>query len=223
VIRPFESLWREKRFDEYLRTLVAVDESTGRVLDAMDNTGRRDNSLIIFTSDNGMNIFAHQSGIDKRTMWEESIRIPLVIQFPGRAGAGTSRENMVLNVDFAPTILEAAGLPVPAAMDGKPLQQLASGHGADNWRSSFLYIYQQENYAPGIATMAGARTERFKYIVYPSEKEGLNELFDFKADPHEMRNVVNDPAYGDVLEHMKMELRRLADEVKYPLPGAVEK
>ena len=220
VLMPFEKRWRAKRFDEYLRTLVAVDESTGRVLDAMDKTGRRDNSLIIFTSDNGMNIFAHQSGIDKRTMWEESIRIPLVVQFPGRAGAGTSRGEMVLNVDFAPTVLEAAGIPVPASMDGKPLQQLASRHVPGDWRISFLYIYQQEDYAPGIATMVGARTERFKYIVYPQEKEGLNELFDLESDPHEMRNVVNDPAYGDVLEQMKMELRRLAADVAYPLSEA---
>lgn len=223
VINPFEKLWGDKHFDDYLRALVAVDESNGRVLDALDQTGRRENSLIIYTSDNGMSIFAHQSGIDKRTMWEESIRIPLVIQFPGRTGAGTSRGEMVLNVDFAPTVLEAAGIPVPASMDGKPLQPLASGHVPEHWRKSFLYIYQQEDYAPGIATMVGARTDRFKYIVYPREKEGLNELFDLEADPHEMRNVVNDPAYGDVLEQMKKEILRLAGEVKHPFPEEEKK
>lgn len=218
ILAPFEKLWREKHFDEYLRTLVAVDESTGRLLDALDKTGRRENSLIIYTSDNGFNIFAHQSGIDKRTMWEESIRIPLVIQFPNHSGAGSSRAEMALNVDFAPTILEAAGIPVPASMDGRPLQPVASGHVPDDWRKSFLYIYQQEDYAPGIVSMVGARTGRFKYICYPGEKEGLNELYDLEADPHEMRNIIGDLAYRDVLEQMKQEIRRLAAKVSYALP-----
>jgi len=218
ILTPFEELWRGKHFDEYLRALVAVDESTGRVLDTLDRMGRRKNSLILYTSDNGFNVFAHQSQIDKRTMWEESIRIPLVIQFPGEVGAGTSREQMVLNVDFAPTILEAAGIPVPPQMDGRPLQPLASDRPPGDWRKSFLYIYRQEAYAPGIVTMVGARTDRFKYIRYPDEKEGLDELYDLEADPHELRNVIGDPAYGDVLTKMREELRHLASGVNYDLP-----
>jgi len=214
--KPFQKAYDPSDFKEYFRTLMAVDESTGRVLDTLDKVGRRENSLIIYTSDNGFNFLAHRSGIDKRTMWEESIRIPLVIQFPQFVGAGTSISELVLNVDFAPTVLEAAGVPIPKTMDGKPLQRLVEGRGLGKWRRSFLYIYQQEAYAPGIASMVGARTERYKYIVYPDEKEGLSELFDLKADPYEMRNLVNDPAYQDVLTEMKSELRTLAEEVAYP-------
>ena len=214
--KPFEKAYDRADFQEYFRTLMAVDESTGRVLDTLDKTGRRENSLIIYTSDNGFNFLAHQSGIDKRTMWEESIRIPLVIQFPQFVGAGESRSEMVINVDFAPTVLEAAGIPVPAFMDGKAVQQLVEKQAPGKWRNSFLYVYQMEGYAPSIATMVGVRTERFKYIVYPDEKEGLNELFDLKADPHEMRNVVHDPAYGDVLTKMQSEVLKLTREVAYP-------
>lgn len=218
VVKPFEKLGLGKLFENYLRALVAVDESTGRVLDTLGKAGRRENSLIIYTSDNGFNIAAHQSPIDKRTMWEESIRIPLVIQFPAEPGAGTKQEAMVLNVDYAPTILDAAGIPIPAYMDGKPLQPLASGQAPGNWRKSFLYVYQRENYAPGIATMAGVRTGRYKYIRYPEEKEGLDELFDLKTDPYELRNAVNDPEYREVLSQMQKELVRLSDETGYKLP-----
>jgi len=216
ILTSFEKL---KHFaPEYLRALTAVDESTGHILNVLDRTGRRDNSLILYTSDNGMNFFAHQSQIDKRTMWEESIRIPLVIQFPNLLGAGTAVDAMVINVDFAPTILKAAGISVPASMDGRPLQPLVSGRIPADWRKSFLYIYRKESYAPGIATMVGVRTDRFKLICYPEEKEGLGELFDLKADPHEMRNVINDPAYADVRTQMQQEMRRQAAEVDYKLP-----
>lgn len=219
IIKPFDKLKMGKAFENYLRALVAVDESTGRVLDTLDKAGRRENSLILYTSDNGFNIAAHQSPIDKRTMWEESIRIPLVIQFPAEPGAGTKQQAMVLNVDYAPTILEAAGIPVPADMDGHALQPLASGEMPGNWRKSFLYVYQQEDYAPGIVTMVGVRTDRYKYIRYPEEKEGLDELFDLESDPYELRNAVNDPEYREVLAQMQKELGQLATEVGYKVPG----
>ncbi len=216
ILTPFDRL--KHSASEYLRALAAVDESTGRVLDVLDRTGRRDNSLVLYTSDNGMNFFAHQSQIDKRTMWEESIRIPLVIQFPNLLGAGTTVDAAVLNVDFAPTILKAAGISVPASMDGRPLQPLVSGSTPSDWRKSFLYIYRRESYAPGIATMVGVRTDRFKLVCYPEEKEGLGELFDLKADPQEMHNVINDLAYADVLAQMQQEMRRQAAAVDYKLP-----
>ena len=216
ILHPWEQLWKKYRYLEYLRTLVAVDESTGRVLDALETAGRRDNALVLYTSDNGFNVFAHQSLIDKRNMWEESIRIPLVIDFPGTEDAGKICEAMVLNVDFAPTLLEAAGLPIPGNMDGYPLQPLIEGRPV-GWRNHFFYLYQQEEYAPGIATMLGVRSDRFKYIHYPETKEGLDELFDLHADPHEMRNVVNDPAYSAVLREMQAQLHRAAQDVDYPV------
>lgn len=217
LMHSWDELWRGQNYLEYLRTIKAVDESTGRVLDTLEASGRRDNTLILYTSDNGFNVFAHQSLIDKRNMWEESIRIPLFIDFPGSEDTGRVIEEMVLNVDFTPTLLAAAGIPVPDDLDGRPLQPLLKGMPTD-WRDHFFYLYQQEDYAPGIVTMTGVRTERYKYIHYPEPPEQMDELFDLTADPYEMKNVFNDPAYTDVQMQMKNKLRRAAQDVGYETP-----
>jgi N-acetylglucosamine-6-sulfatase len=214
LLHSWDDLWRKYNYLEYLRVIKAVDESTGRVLDTLTAVNRRDNSLILYTSDNGFNVFAHQSLIDKRNMWEESIRIPLFIDFPGTSDAGMSSAAMVLNVDFVPTLLDAAGIAVPDDLDGRPLQPLIAGAPAD-WRDHFFYLYQQEDYAPGIVTMLGVRTERFKYIHYPDTPEQLDELFDLTADPYEMKNFFNDPAYADVQKEMGLLLKTAAGVVHF--------
>jgi arylsulfatase A-like enzyme len=212
VLREFGGAVQSESFRDYLRTLLAVDESTGRLLDELDASGRRENALILYTSDNGFNLSAHQSPIDKRNMWEESIRIPLWIDFPGDKLAGRTESAMVLNVDFVPTFLAAAGVELPGELDGRPLQALQEGSPED-WRDSFYYRYEREDFAPGIVTMHGVRTDRYKFILYPETEGGAGELFDLRADPWEMRNVLDDPAYEDVRVRMEAELDRKMREV----------
>jgi N-acetylglucosamine-6-sulfatase len=208
-------------FTEYFRTLEAVNESTGSILDILEQKQYRDNSLIIYTSDNGYNMVAHRSDIDKRTMWEESIRIPFIIQFPGSPSAGTGSDDMVINADFAPTILQAAGIPIPTYFDGRALQPLTASVPPDSWRKSFLYVYKAEPSAPGIVTHVGVRNDRYKYTIFPEETEGLSELYDIKSDPAEVVNLIKNPAYTEVLSHMQSELRRLAADVSYTLPNTL--
>jgi arylsulfatase A-like enzyme len=121
---------------------------------------------------------------------------------------------MLLNIDLAPTFLELAGCEIPQKMQGKSFAKLLKGDD-QNWRQSFLYEYFQENYAPGIVTMVGVRTDRYKYIEYPEQENDINELYDLKNDPYEMNNLINNPAYSQKLQELKQELQRLKKETGY--------
>jgi len=198
---------------DYLRALLAVDESIGAVLVTLEKQGTLDDTVVIFSSDNGYFLGEHRLG-DKRLMYEESIRIPLIVRYPALAAAGARLEPMALNIDVAPTILELAGARPPRTIQGRSLVPLLGNAGAP-WRDSFLYAYYQEGWLPGIPTMLGVRTKRWKYIHYPGLPEDVDELYDLEGDPHELRNLVADPAHADTLARMQATLKRLLDETDY--------
>lgn len=203
---------RDEQKLNYFRALAAVDDSVGRILDVLKETGVLDNTVIIFAGDNGYFHGEHRRG-DKRAAYEESIRIPLVMCGPGVAKGGGTIRQMTLNIDIAPTILALAGVKTPSSMQGVSLKPLLAG-GTPPWRKSFLYEYFQEKRLSQVPTIAAVRTESWKYVTYP-EIQDLDELYDLTRDPHEMRNLAVDPGAGDQLASMRVELERLKKETGY--------
>lgn len=198
---------------DYFRTLLAVDESIGRVLDTLEQRGELDNTVVIFCGDNGFFMGEHGLG-DKRLMFEESIRIPFLMRYPKLIKAGSRPSQMALNIDLAPTLLDLAGVKAPDSMQGRSLVPVLKGK-ATGWRKSFLYEYFREEWYPGIPLMLGVRTDRWKYVTYPDLKD-IDELYDLQSDPIEMRNLARDPSYADVLSDMHDELARLKKSTGYP-------
>jgi len=198
---------------DYYRCIVGVDENVGRVLDALDKLVYEDNTVVLYTGDNGFFLGEHHF-FDKRLMYEESIRVPLLVKYPKMVKPGTINEEMVLNVDFAPTILALAGAPIPETMDGENFKPLLRGKET-LWREDFLYEYYEYPAVHMVRKNRGVRTKRWKYIHY-FEKPQEFELFDLQNDPHEMHNLINDPAYKDILEQLKARMIVLRKELKDP-------
>ncbi|HJQ80909.1 MAG TPA: sulfatase/phosphatase domain-containing protein, partial [Lacipirellulaceae bacterium] len=209
---PYHSTLDVKEYyREYCRTLAAVDDSVGRVMEFLNERGLGDDTVVIFMGDNGF-LFGEHGLIDKRCAYEESIRVPLVVRGPGVFQAGTTIESVVANIDIAPTILELAGRTAPDNMDGRSFAALASGElPADEWRKHLLYEYHWEWAFPQTPTMFALRGERFKFIQHHGVWD-IDELYDLQADPKETRNLFFDPQYAAVVREMRealdAELRR---------------
>lgn len=204
---------REKRTLNYYRTLLAVDESTGRLLDTLERLGKLDDTVVIFASDNGFLLGAHRLR-DKRLIFEESIRIPLLVRYPRRFRGDTRVAGMALNIDVVPTMLDLAGVPVPRHVQGKSLVPMMEGR-EPRVRESFLYTYFREEWLPGYPLIHAVRTERWKYARTPDIKD-IDEVYDLKNDPYELRNLARDPDHRDRVEELSKELDRLLEETRYP-------
>ena len=194
-----------------LRCLTAIDEGVGRILKALEETGQLDNTLVVFTSDNGYFWGEHHLG-DKRWAYEESIRIPMLMRYPKRIKAGSKIHQMVMNVDMAPTMLELGGASTPADVQGRSITPLFKG-GVKNWRTSFLSEYFEEPQQKRVPSWQAVRNPQWKYIHY-TELEGMDELYDLKNDPYEMKNLISDPSAAGKLKELQAELERLRDESK---------
>ncbi|MDH7482754.1 MAG: sulfatase [Armatimonadota bacterium] len=198
---------------DYNRTIMAVDDSVGRILETLEAINKLDDTVIVFASDNGY--FQGEHGrLDKRAMYEESIRIPFLMRYPKLIKPGTLVDEMVLNIDLAPTFLDLAGVPMLPGNQGLSIVPLLKGRKS-NWRSDWLYEYFQEKGFPRTPTMVGVRTDCWKYIEYP-EINDKPELYNLKDDPQELRNLVDDPKYKHILAEMKSRLERLKKETGYP-------
>jgi N-acetylglucosamine-6-sulfatase len=202
---------RERRVPErairsQLRALAAVDEGVGQLLKALEESKQLDNTVFVFSSDNGF--FWGEHGLaDKRWAYEESIRDPLLIRYPKLIKAGTKLDQMVLNIDIAPTFLELGGVPVPKNIQGQSLLPLFKDPNA-SWRHSLLTEYFMEKQYPRTPTWQAVRTERWKYIHY-TELKDMDELYDLKADPYEMKNVIREASARPGLSEMTSELEQL--------------
>ena len=191
-----------------LRSLMAVEEGVGKILKALKETNQLDNTVIVFTSDNGYFYGEHGLSVERRLAYEESIRMPLLMRYPLVVKAGTVRDEFALNIDLAPTLLELAGVNAPMS-EGRSLVPLLNGAGGD-WRHSFLIEYYSDKVIPRVRQTGykAVRTERWKYIHY-LELDGMDELYDLTADPYEMKNIINQPGTRSTLDAMKRELERL--------------
>ena len=192
-----------------LRSLIAIEEGVGEILKALKETGQLDNTVIVFTSDNGYFYGEHGLSVERRLAYEESIRMPLLIRYPRAVKAGTVRDEFALNIDLGPTLLELAGVSGPTRPEGRSLVPLLKGAKTE-WRKSFLIEYYSDKVFPRIRQMGykAVRNERWKYIHY-FELEGMDELYDLKADPYEMRNIISQPTAARIVEEMKREMERL--------------
>jgi len=191
-----------------------VDDSVGRIYDTLRASGELDNTLLLFAGDNGFLLGEH-GAIDKRTMWEESIRIPILARYPALVKTPRVIEQMALNVDLCPTVLDVCGAPAPLRMHGKSWKGLLQGQDP-NWRRSWYYEYNYEKEFGYTPNVRGVRTDDWKYIHYPNG-EGQpdldkSELYNLKADPAETHNLIDAPEAGEKLRELKAELVRLQQE-----------
>jgi len=203
--------WKYQRYmKNYLRCIASVDESVGRVLDYLEANGLAENTLVVYSSDQGFYLGEH-GWYDKRWMYEPSLRLPLIVRWPGVIDAGRTDEHLVQNLDFAPTFLAAAGVAVPDDMQGASLVPILEGARDIPWRDSIYYEYFEVG-IHNVPPHFGVRTERYKLISYESLAEW--ELFDLETDPDELVSRYDDPALAGVRAELEAELVRLRAEYK---------
>ena len=212
--------WKYQRYiKDYLRCIASIDANLGRVLDYLDEAGLADNTVVIYSSDQGFYLGEH-GWFDKRWMYEESLRTPLVARWPGVIKPGSVNREMVSNIDFAPTFLEIAGVEPPADMQGVSLAPFMRGQEVSDWRRSFYYHYYEKG-AHSVAEHYGVATQRHKLIRYPATGEW--ELFDLDTDPNEVHSRYGEAEYADVQKELSEELLRLRAELNVPPEkGSVE-
>ncbi|MEO6246341.1 MAG: sulfatase [Opitutaceae bacterium] len=199
----------------YFRCISAIDDCLGRMLDALDRLGLAENTVVVFTSDNGYYQGEHGLG-DKRSAYDESLRIPFVVRYPKLFTKGKTIDQMVLNLDLAPTFLDLAGVTAPPEMQGRSWTPLVAGKTA-GWRTAFFYEYFLESQYPGTPTTLALRTDTAKLITYPGHDE-WTELFDLTTDPSEMNNLARDPAHRALLATVQAEFTRQQKDVAFHLP-----
>jgi arylsulfatase A-like enzyme len=202
--------WKYQRYmQDYLGCIAAVDEGVGRVLDYLEQAGLAENTLVVYTSDQGFYLGEH-GWYDKRFMYEESLRMPLLVRWPGVVTAGTGNTDLVNNLDFAPTFLDMAGVDIPEGMQGESLLPLLQGKTPTDWRESVYYHYYEYPAVHMTKRHNGVRTKRFKLMHYYHDIDAW-ELYDLEKDPRELNNVYSDPAYVDIGEELKAEMKRLQE------------
>ena len=206
--------WKYQRYvKDYLRCVASVDDNLGRVLDYLDETGLAKNTVVIYSSDQGWYLGEH-GWYDKRWMYEESLRAPLLVRWPGVVKPGSENKDIVSNLDFAETFLDIAGVEVPADMQGRSIVPLLKGETPADWRKSFYYHYYEFPGAHSVRRHFGVRTDRYKLISFYNLKEW--EFFDLEKDPNELNSVYDDPEYASRIAEHKKELERLRELYKVP-------
>ena len=201
---------------DYLRHIAGVDENVARLLNSLDSLGLAEDTVVVYASDNGFFLGEHCSG-DKRSLYDESLRIPFLVRYPRLFGKGTTVDEMVINVDLAPTFLDLAGVPAPPEMQGASWKDLAAGKKSANWRQSFFAEYYKE--LGEVPTCYAIRTATHKLVKYPNRPE-WTEVFDLTADPYEIKNLASDAALTAKLD---AELSALMKTVNYTVPENANK
>jgi arylsulfatase A-like enzyme len=214
--------WKYNRYmHDYLGVIKSVDESVGRLLDYLDREGLSQNTIVVYASDQGFYLGEH-GWFDKRWIFEESLRTPLLVRWPAHARPGSVNRDMVSNLDFAETFLDAAGLTAPADMQGRSLLPVLAGHTPADWRKSFYYHYYEYPGPHDVARHYGLVTDRYKLVRFYEPVMNYWELFDLQKDPREMRSVFGRPEYAQVQKDLSAELDRLRRELKVPDPDPPE-
>jgi len=224
----------QRYLKKFLRCVKGVDDNVGRLIRYLEETGELENTIIVYTADQGFMLGEHDY-IDKRWMYEESLRMPFIIRFPARFNGGTVNEDMINNVDFAPTLLELAGasesvakLPPQSAMQGRSFVQNLVGTTPDDWPTASYYRYWMHMAHHDNPAHFGIRTQDQKLIFFYGRRlndkwfwnpnsyqstEPYWEFYDLKSDPHEMNNAINDPTYASTIEDLRAQLYELRAKI----------
>lgn len=207
--------WKYQRYiKDYLRCVASIDDNVGRLLTYLDEHGLTENTIVVYTSDQGFFLGDH-GWFDKRFFYEESLRMPFVIRYPREIVPGSVADQMILNTDFGPLFLDYAGAEPAESMQGRSFRSILGGDAPSDWRRSMYYRYFMHLAHHNVYAHYGVRTDRYKLIYYymtePDPPEW--ELFDLQQDPMELRNVYSEPEYAGVVAELKAELQRLRAEV----------
>ena len=207
--------WNYQRYiKDYMRVVAGLDAAVGRVLDYLDETGLSETTMVVYTSDQGFFLGDH-GWFDKRWMYEESLRTPLLVRWPGVVEQGSVNTDLVMNLDFAQTLLDVGNVAAPAAMQGRSLVPLLRGETPADWRQAIYYQYFEYPGWHMVQRQYGVRTHRYKLIHY--YELGEWELFDLARDPNELISLYDDPAYASVVASLKQQLEAL--RVEYAVPA----
>ena len=206
--------WKLQRYlEDYLGTILSVDESVGKILDYLDNNGLSENTIVVYTSDQGFYLGEH-GWFDKRFMNEESLSMPLVIRYPKEIKWQQKLDEIILNLDFAPTFLDYAGIKVPKSMQGNSIRNLLSGKQKSKWRESMYYHYYEFPHGwHFVKKHYGIRTDRYKLIHFYDDIDAW-EFYDLKNDPNEINNIYNNKNYKREIDSAKHKLYKLQNEFK---------
>lgn len=209
--------WKYQRYmQDYLACVASVDKNVGRLMNYLDDSGLSSNTIVIYTSDQGF--FLGEHGLfDKRYMYEESIRMPLLVRWPGEVAENTVAGEIVTNVDLGATLLELSGQPIPADTQGRSILPLLRGSAPPDWPTSFYYRYSIDGGEHNTAAHCGVRTMTHKLIHYYAQ--GDWELYDLTTDPMEMNNLFGKPEYEHVTRELQRELSRLQAKYEDAIPG----
>lgn len=201
--------WKYQRYlQDYLKCIQAVDDGVGRILAWLDENGLADNTIVIYASDQGFYLGEH-GWFDKRWMFEESLKMPFLIRWPGVIPAGTRSSALIQNIDYAPTFLDIAGVPAPDEIQGRSLVPVLKngGQATSDWRDAIYYAYYENVAAHNVPMHDGVRTAHHKLMFFPRTLEW--QLFDLEQDPLELKSVYDDPAYADVRRALQQRYRDL--------------
>ncbi|HKB05263.1 MAG TPA: sulfatase [Gemmataceae bacterium] len=214
--------WRYNRYlHDYLGCVKAVDEGVGKLLDYLDKEGLTENTIVAYSSDQGFYLGEH-GWFDKRWIFEESLRTPLLVRWPGVTKPGSTNANLVSNIDFAATFLEAAGVEAPKDLHGRSLVPVLKRQTPADWRKSFYYHYYEFPGPHDVRKHYGVVTDRYKLVRFYEPGVDYWELFDLKSDPKELTSVYGKPEYAGVQKELETELARLRTELKVPDPDPPE-
>nr|NQU91603.1 sulfatase [Bacteroidota bacterium] len=204
------TLWKYNRYmEDYLACIKSVDDNVGRLLKYLDESGLTDNTMVVYTSDQGFYLGEH-GWFDKRFMYEESFRTPLIVRWPGKIKPGSTNKNLVQNLDFAETFLDAAGVEIPGDMQGESLLPLFKGHD-HGWRDAIYYHYYEYPGVHAVKRHYGIRTDQYKLIHFYHDVDEW-ELYDLEKDPHEMKNVYDDTEYESIRDNLMTRLEEIRDQ-----------
>ena len=217
VVAPVKGLNREetrqwkyqKYIKDYLATIRSVDDNIGKVLAYLKENGLEKNTIVIYASDQGFFLGEH-GFFDKRFMYEEALHMPFVVRYPGKIQPGTVVDDIVTNIDFAPTLLDMAGVPVPEQVQGKSFFNNLKGDTSEDWQQSMYYHYYEYPYYHRVQPHYGIRNQRYKLIHFYYDVD-VWELYDLKNDPNEMKNLIHSKSYTILIKQLKKELYKLKE------------
>lgn len=208
--------WKYQRYmHDYLACIASVDESVGRMLDYLKDSGLEDNTLVMYSSDQGFYLGEH-GWFDKRWIFEESLRTPLLVRWPGVVEPGSNNADIVSNLDFAETFLEVAGVKVPGEMQGRSLLPVLKGQTPADWRTSLYYHYYEYPGPHNVRRHYGVVTDRYKLVRFYEPEVDYWELFDRQTDPRELTSVYGKAEYADAQTRLEHELARLRKDLQVP-------